>query len=431
MSSPHAGLATSARRGPAGGLRFRVRGRPRSAAGQEAACRRSLSGGVRPAAALRSRVQERCRLQPAARRSGIAHPASWTSARSVQPQPGGPARFGRGAPGPGACLPGARRLCAREDRVRNRAAFRRPAARPAIAGRDLRCCRAGLCQGQASGGQRLRHHRLRQLPHRCHRRRALQRRVLRGACRRQPELRAGRRLLAHRQPRLPLPRLRQQVRPAQRLRSALGRRLQPQCRRGQLGRWACAAASATAATATTATTSACTATTACGWTRTTRSLPGWKCASAATRPARCASAHATSSKSVGSWTRSLLDGKASFTLAGRRGANSTPSAATATPTSSACRRRSASASPTSWAASPSSGGRTIATTSSALGAAGDSLTGIGTRNDNLYEVGGGLTWQFLPTWSLNPEILYIRDQSNILAANYSSTEIWITLRKDF
>ena len=66
-----------------------------------------------------------------------------------------------------------------------------------------------------------------------------------------------------------------------------------------------------------------------------------------------------------------------------------------------------------------------------LGEAGDRLTGIGTRNDNLYEVGGGLTWQFLPTWSLNPEILYIRDQSNILAANYSSTEIWITVRKDF
>jgi hypothetical protein len=66
-----------------------------------------------------------------------------------------------------------------------------------------------------------------------------------------------------------------------------------------------------------------------------------------------------------------------------------------------------------------------------LGAAGDSLVGIGTRNDNLYEVGGGLTWQFLPRWSLNPEILYVRDQSNVLAANYSSTELWITLRVDF
>ena len=66
-----------------------------------------------------------------------------------------------------------------------------------------------------------------------------------------------------------------------------------------------------------------------------------------------------------------------------------------------------------------------------LGSPGDGLVGIGTRNDNLYEVGGGLTWQFLPRWSLNPEVLYIRDQSNILAVNYSSTELWITLRYDF
>jgi tetratricopeptide (TPR) repeat protein len=61
----------------------------------------------------------------------------------------------------------------------------------------------------------------------------------------------------------------------------------------------------------------------------------------------------------------------------------------------------------------------------------DKVLGIATRNDNLYEAGAGLTWQFSPSWSLNPEILYILDQSNILAVNYSSTEIWITLRKDF
>jgi hypothetical protein len=46
-------------------------------------------------------------------------------------------------------------------------------------------------------------------------------------------------------------------------------------------------------------------------------------------------------------------------------------------------------------------------------------------------VGGGLTWAFAPNWSLNPEILYIRDQSNIVAVKYSSTEVWITLRVDF
>jgi tetratricopeptide (TPR) repeat protein len=61
----------------------------------------------------------------------------------------------------------------------------------------------------------------------------------------------------------------------------------------------------------------------------------------------------------------------------------------------------------------------------------DEILGITARNDNLYEVGGGLTWQFAPSWSLNPEILYTRDKSNILAVNYSSTEIWLTLRRDF
>jgi hypothetical protein len=62
---------------------------------------------------------------------------------------------------------------------------------------------------------------------------------------------------------------------------------------------------------------------------------------------------------------------------------------------------------------------------------GDEILGITTRNDNLYEAGAGLTWGFARGWSLNPEILYIRDKSNILALNYSSTEIWITLRWDF
>lgn len=56
---------------------------------------------------------------------------------------------------------------------------------------------------------------------------------------------------------------------------------------------------------------------------------------------------------------------------------------------------------------------------------------FGKRRDNLYEVGGGLTWEFAPTWTLNPEVLYIRDESNFLSPNYSSTEVWITLRKDF
>ena len=61
----------------------------------------------------------------------------------------------------------------------------------------------------------------------------------------------------------------------------------------------------------------------------------------------------------------------------------------------------------------------------------DEILGLRTRTDNLDEVGGGLTGEFARGWSVNPEILYIYDDSNILANNYSSTEIRITLRKDF
>lgn len=134
---------------------------------------------------------------------------------------------------------------------------------------------------------------------------------------------------------------------------------------------------------------------------------------------------------TGSWTRALFDGKASFTLSGQAGREFN----TERPDGDA----------TFFGLSPSIsfsitenlGGfaffwwQNDRYNVERLGAPGDRLVGIGTRNDNLYEAGGGLTWQFAPTWSLNPEILYIRDQSNILAANYSSTEVWITLRKDF
>lgn len=53
------------------------------------------------------------------------------------------------------------------------------------------------------------------------------------------------------------------------------------------------------------------------------------------------------------------------------------------------------------------------------------------RRDNLYEVGAYLVWEFVPTWTLRPEILWIRDQSNSIGANYSSTEVWINVRKAF
>jgi tetratricopeptide (TPR) repeat protein len=53
------------------------------------------------------------------------------------------------------------------------------------------------------------------------------------------------------------------------------------------------------------------------------------------------------------------------------------------------------------------------------------------RKDNLYEFGGGLVWEFVKTWSLRPEILYTRDQSNTAGFNYASTEVWVNVRKAF
>ena len=133
----------------------------------------------------------------------------------------------------------------------------------------------------------------------------------------------------------------------------------------------------------------------------------------------------------GSWTRSLFDGNASFTLAGQAGREFN------TERSDGDANFFGLSPSLNFSIAQNLGGFVFAWWQNdrynieRLGAPGDSVVGIGTRNDNLYEVGGGLTWQFLPTWSLNPEILYVRDSSNVLASNYSSTEIWITLRKDF
>lgn len=136
-------------------------------------------------------------------------------------------------------------------------------------------------------------------------------------------------------------------------------------------------------------------------------------------------------EATGSWTRSLLDGQASFTLSGQAGREFNTQRADGDANFFGL-------SPSlNFSITKNLGGFVFGWWQNdrynveRLGAPGDSLVGIGTRNDNLYEVGGGLSWQFAPHWSLNPEILYIRDSSNILSANYSSTEIWITLRLDF
>jgi tetratricopeptide (TPR) repeat protein len=64
----------------------------------------------------------------------------------------------------------------------------------------------------------------------------------------------------------------------------------------------------------------------------------------------------------------------------------------------------------------------------------DALEGAGVnqlRKDDLYEIGGGLVWEFAKSWTLRPEILWIRDTSNAFANNYSSTEFWVNVRKAF
>ena len=57
--------------------------------------------------------------------------------------------------------------------------------------------------------------------------------------------------------------------------------------------------------------------------------------------------------------------------------------------------------------------------------------GAKTRADDLFEFGGGLIYRLADGWTLRPEILYIRDESNALWGNYSSTEAWVAVRRVF
>jgi hypothetical protein len=57
--------------------------------------------------------------------------------------------------------------------------------------------------------------------------------------------------------------------------------------------------------------------------------------------------------------------------------------------------------------------------------------GILRRDDNQYEIGTQAIWQFGEGWTFRPEILYTRDESNVFDFNYSSTEYWLNVRKEF
>jgi tetratricopeptide (TPR) repeat protein len=50
---------------------------------------------------------------------------------------------------------------------------------------------------------------------------------------------------------------------------------------------------------------------------------------------------------------------------------------------------------------------------------------------DIYEIGGGLTYEFAPGWSLRPEVLYIRDEGDTRYSDYSATEFWLIVRASF
>lgn len=53
------------------------------------------------------------------------------------------------------------------------------------------------------------------------------------------------------------------------------------------------------------------------------------------------------------------------------------------------------------------------------------------RKDILYDVAMGVTWAFAPSWSLRPQVVYIKNDSNLAIFEYEKTDVSINLRKDF
>ncbi len=47
------------------------------------------------------------------------------------------------------------------------------------------------------------------------------------------------------------------------------------------------------------------------------------------------------------------------------------------------------------------------------------------------ELGAGLSYALAPNWSVRPEVLYIRDDGNTAFSDYSSTELWVMVRRSF
>jgi hypothetical protein len=53
------------------------------------------------------------------------------------------------------------------------------------------------------------------------------------------------------------------------------------------------------------------------------------------------------------------------------------------------------------------------------------------RRDTLYDMALGITWTLAPGWSLRPQLVYIKNDSNLAIFEYEKTDVSINLRKDF
>lgn len=53
------------------------------------------------------------------------------------------------------------------------------------------------------------------------------------------------------------------------------------------------------------------------------------------------------------------------------------------------------------------------------------------RRDSLYDVTAGVTWSFAPGWSLRPQVVYIKNDSNMALYEYDRTDVSVNLRVDF
>jgi outer membrane protein len=53
------------------------------------------------------------------------------------------------------------------------------------------------------------------------------------------------------------------------------------------------------------------------------------------------------------------------------------------------------------------------------------------REDTLYDVAAGVSWAFAKGWSLRPQLLYFKNNSNAPLFEYDRTDVSLNLRKDF